>query len=88
MWIIWTSPPTSPSRSSARAIPGPRWTASSREYFDAGARLVWYVYPRTKTVKVFTSPRKPTTFREHETLDGGDVLPGFALPLKDLFARA
>ncbi len=52
------------------------------------ARLVWYVYPRTRTVKVFTGPERPTTVREHETLDGGNVLPGFALPLKDLFAKA
>ncbi len=30
-----------------------------REYFDAGTRLVWFVYPKTRTVHVYTSPRKP-----------------------------
>ena len=29
-----------------------------REYFDAGTRLVWFVYPKTRTVHVYTSPRR------------------------------
>jgi Uma2 family endonuclease len=58
-----------------------------REYFDAGTRLVWYVDPQPRTVAVFTSVGDPNVvLSEKETLDGGDVLPGFALPLADLFA--
>ena len=58
-----------------------------KDYFLAGTRLVWLVDPDTRTVRVFTSPEAPITLRERDTLDGGDVLPGFTLPLKDLFAR-
>jgi Uma2 family endonuclease len=59
-----------------------------KEYFDAGARLVWYVDPRARTVTVYTSPDEFTVLDESATLDGADLLPGFTLPLVELFARA
>jgi Uma2 family endonuclease len=58
------------------------------EYFDAGAQLVWYIDPRNRTVTVYTAPDRFTVLDETATLDGGDLLPGFALPLGELFARA
>jgi Uma2 family endonuclease len=58
-----------------------------REYFEAGTRLVWYIDPDPRTVSVFTNPGEPTgVLTANDTLDGGDVLPAFTLPLKDLFA--
>ncbi len=59
-----------------------------RDYFTAGVRLVWYVYhePR-REVRVYVRPDEFSTVREDETLDGGAVLPGFRLPLADLFAE-
>jgi len=59
-----------------------------KEYFESGSKLVWVVDPPTKTVAVFeTISEKPTrTLREHESLDAGNVLPGFSLSLADLFA--
>ena len=59
-----------------------------REYFAAGTQLVWLVDPKARTVRVYTSPRKSKLVREDQTLDGGDVLPGFQLPLRKLFVRA
>jgi Uma2 family endonuclease len=58
-----------------------------REYFKAGVMLIWIVDPKTRTVAVYTSVRKPTILKESQTLDGGDVLPGFALPLRELFGE-
>ncbi len=58
-----------------------------KEYFLAGTRLVWFVDPESRTVRVYTSPEEPVTLKEGDTLSGADVLPGFALPLKELFAR-
>lgn len=51
-------------------------------------QLVWYVYrsPR-REVRVYVSPTEHSTVDEAGTLDGGAVLPGFALALKDLFAE-
>ena len=57
------------------------------EYFDAGVRQVWYVYPETRTVTVFTSPDEVVTLGVEDTLDGGAVLPGFALPVARIFER-
>jgi Uma2 family endonuclease len=57
-----------------------------REYFASGTRLAWVVYPKTETVEVYISASKKKTFRQSQTLDGGDVLPGLRLPLRRLFA--
>jgi Uma2 family endonuclease len=57
------------------------------DYFRAGVRLVWQIDPRARTVAVYTSPADPTVLREADTLDGGAVLPGFALRLTELFGE-
>lgn len=59
-----------------------------REYFAAGVRLVWYVDPRKRSVRVFTSPTDVRELTEDDTLDGGDVLPGFELSIREWFERA
>lgn len=56
------------------------------EYFDTGVLLVWYVDPRSRTVSVFTNPADTLSLDESQTLDGGQVLPGFELPVAKLFA--
>jgi Uma2 family endonuclease len=61
----------------------------AREYLAAGTRLVWAIYALEKIVLVIT--RKPDggyDVRElgiEDTLDGGDVLPGLQIPLRQLF---
>lgn len=58
-----------------------------REYFAAGVRLVWYVYPKTREAHVFTAPDQRAILGENDALEGGDVLPDFRLELKTLFAE-
>jgi Uma2 family endonuclease len=58
-----------------------------QEYFRAGVHLVWQVDPRTRTVEVFTTPDQSTVLHAAHTLDGGTVLPGFTLPLQELFSE-
>jgi Uma2 family endonuclease len=58
-----------------------------KDYFLAGVELVWFVDPAKRTVKVYTAPDQFTLLTEDQTLDGGQVLPGFRLPLKELFAK-
>jgi Uma2 family endonuclease len=57
------------------------------EYFRAGVRLVWIVDPPARTVAVYTAPEQFTVLTEADTLDGAPVLPGFTLPLRELFAE-
>jgi Uma2 family endonuclease len=59
-----------------------------REYFLAGVRLVWMIDPRQRSADIYIVPDAPAaTLDESQALDGGDVLPGFTLPLAELFAR-
>ena len=62
-------------------------TRKLADYFSAGVRLIWYVYPATSEVQVYESPDKYVTLAAQDTLDGGAVLPGFRLPLSTLFAQ-
>jgi Uma2 family endonuclease len=59
-----------------------------REYFAAGTSLAWLVDPRTRTARVYTSPADCAEVPEDGELDGGSVLPGFRLSLRDWFERA
>jgi Uma2 family endonuclease len=58
-----------------------------REYFGAGVRLVWEVNSKARTVTIFEGPACLTLLGESDTLEGGDVLPGFVLPLAHLFGE-
>lgn len=58
-----------------------------KDYFDAGVRAVWYVYPKSREVLAYSSPTQCVTYRETDTLDGSPVLPGFSLPLAELFGK-
>jgi Uma2 family endonuclease len=57
------------------------------EYFRVGVRLVWEVDPEARTVAVYTSPADVTILGQSAILDGGFVLPGYTLPLADLFSE-
>jgi len=57
------------------------------EYRQAGVRLVWYIDPRARTATVHTAEGSSETLDEDGVLQGGDVLPGFELPLRDLLDR-
>src|SRR5258707_5255852 len=57
------------------------------EYLAAGTRVVWVVYPDTKTAHIYNAANKDRIeiVQATGTLDGGDVLPGFKLPMQDIF---
>jgi Uma2 family endonuclease len=59
-----------------------------QEYFQSGTRLAWIIDPPTRTVAVYHRPGEPTrVLAESETMDGEHVLPGFALPIAELFVN-
>ncbi len=55
------------------------------DYLEAGTRMVVVVNPRNRTVNVHT-PDGAITLNLGDTLDGGDVVPGWQMPLTDIFA--
>ncbi len=58
-----------------------------RDYFSAGVRLVWLADPRTRTIDAYASETLFTHLAIDDVLDGGAVLPGFRLPLRDWFGE-
>ena len=55
------------------------------DYFRVGVRLLWVVYPRHHKVYVYESPETVQILGLADTLDGGNMLPGFRLPLTSVF---
>jgi Uma2 family endonuclease len=54
------------------------------EYLAAGVRLVWVIDPKRRTVVVYPGGQ---TLTEADRLSGGNVLPGFSIPVTRLFRR-
>jgi len=59
-----------------------------KEYFPAGVRHVWLVFPQSQTVRVYSDPEANVRFTAADTLTDPEILPDFALPLSQLFTRA
>ena len=55
------------------------------DYFQAQVRQVWVIYPDSGRVYVYQSPTRVTVLERADTLDAGDVLPGFRLPIAQLY---
>jgi len=59
--------------------------AKVQDWLEAGCLAVWVVDPQTRKVSVYGGGQV-ATLKEAETLTGGDLLPGFALPVAEIFA--
>ena len=55
------------------------------EYFAAGVSRVWVIYPEQAEVYVYSTPKQVQVLGAGQELDGGDLLPGFRLPVSVLF---
>ncbi|MBZ0302427.1 MAG: Uma2 family endonuclease, partial [Anaerolineae bacterium] len=47
--------------------------------------VVWVVFPVSQVVEVHAPDQPVKILRLEDTLDGGDILPGFQLPVRDIF---
>ena len=56
-----------------------------QDFFDAGTRLMWVIDPDRRNARVFAPDRAVTVVGADGTLDGEDVLPGFTLPLPEIW---
>ena len=62
--------------------------AKVREYFHYGVQVVWVVAPEERQVYVYDSPTHVRILTGQDELTGGEVVPGFRLPLGQLFQHA
>ena len=56
------------------------------EWLNAGTLMVIVVNPRNRTVRVYCSLADSVLLTEQDVLDGGSVVPGWRLPVADIFA--
>ena len=59
-------------------------TIKLSNYLAAGT-VVWIVRPEDKYVEVHQPGKPVRTVHEKEHLDGGDILPGLSIALRDIF---
>lgn len=59
-----------------------------RDYFGAGVQQAWLIDPPTRTATIHTAPDHCESIPPNGTIDGGNVLPGFTLSLRELFDNA
>lgn len=55
-------------------------------YFEAGTKVVWLVDPKRQTVTVRRPGGPAANYIVGEIIPGGEILPGFELPVADIFA--
>ena len=69
--------------------PSDRYTEVAEKVADwlaAGVQLVILVDPRRRSVTIHAPSQPPVTLTEQDTLDGGPVVPGWQMPIRDIFA--
>lgn len=59
--------------------------AKIQMWLDFGVRMVLAIYPQTRTITARQPGRPPVTLGYDDTLDGGDVIPGFQCQMRDIF---
>jgi Uma2 family endonuclease len=57
------------------------------EWLTAGAKQVWVVNPKVRTLTVHRSLTDIATLSEKDTLEGADLLPGFRLAVAEVFSE-
>jgi Uma2 family endonuclease len=55
-------------------------------YQEAGVPLIWLVDPDKATVTIIAAGQPTRVMKQGDTLDGGDVLPGFSVAVAEIFA--
>lgn len=63
----------------------PELRKKAQKYLRYGTRMIWLVFPENQRVEVYIPDQEPLEIGIEGVLDGGDVLPGFTLPVKQIF---
>ncbi len=59
--------------------------ARAARYLEHGTQMVWLIDTDARSLELHVRDAAPQTLRADEFIDGGEVLPGFGLPVSDLF---
>jgi Uma2 family endonuclease len=56
------------------------------DWLDASTKMVVVINPRQRSATVYKSPSDITALAEADVLDGGEIVPGFELAVREIFA--
>ena len=65
----------------------PEMAAKAAMWLSYGSQQSWVLDPERTAVTLYRPNAEPVTLTEDDTLDGGDLLPGFTSPIWQLFRR-
>ena len=80
--------PEAPDLAIEVVSPGDSYTDVEEKVFawlEAGTKMVVVINPRQRSATVFESPSDITVLAEADVLDGGNVVPGFELAVREIF---
>ena len=63
----------------------PELRRKAARYLEYGSAMVWLVDPEARTLELHQAGMAPQTLSGDDVIEGGDVLPGFRVSVKDLF---
>ena len=63
----------------------PEMRRKAEMWLSFGVRQVWNADPETTTITIYRPDAAPATLGEDDTIEGGDLLPGFTAPVWSLF---
>ena len=55
------------------------------DWLNAGTRMVMVINPRTRWVTVYRAGNRVQVYKEDDVLDAGDVVPGWTMPVREIF---
>ena len=82
----WSIPPTLAVEVISRWNIARDVQAKIAEYFTAGSKAVWVVYPSQKNVYCYDSVTDVRVIDRNGIIDGGNLLSGFSVAVQSLFA--
>jgi Uma2 family endonuclease len=56
------------------------------DYLAAGCPMVVVIDPDARNVTVHRPGEEPLVLKDSDTLDGGDVVPGWRMPVREIFS--
>lgn len=86
-WEIYLGPPDAAVEVVSPSDSAPDVHDKILEFLDAGTRIVVAVWPRSQSVSLHRPGGETREFKVGDVLELDDVLPGFRLPIADLFRR-
>jgi Uma2 family endonuclease len=81
--------PEAPDLAAEVVSPGDSYAEVEEKVFDwldAGTKMVVVINPRQRSATVYKSPTDIVALAEADVLAGGDIVPGFELAVKEIFA--